>query len=120
MMTKILFAIALVAFIAVYFTFRQADESREFMKTAQKTQAIVLKKEERVTGQKNNRKEYWVTYSYTTRNQTHTTQELLEYADIWQNLRERQMTDIYYNRDKPNESHLALAFDRRMGKNGTR
>lgn len=115
MMTKAIFAIVLVAFIAVWFTFRQADTYREFLKKAEKTQGVVLKKEERATGQKNNRKELWITYSYDTRGRTHTAQELLEYPDLWQGIRQGHPVDIYYNRENPGESHLAMALDRRLG-----
>ena len=115
-MTKVVLAILSVVFLAVFFTMRQGEQYKEFMKTAEKTSAVLLKKEVRDNGQKNRRKEYWVVYSYNTRgNHSYTTREWLEYEDIWMELTEGQRVEVYFNKDKPNESHLAQAIERRIG-----
>lgn len=115
-MTKIAIALFVVLFVAAYFTLRQADQYKEFMKTAEKAQALIIKKEERATGQKNNRKEYWVTYNFSSPGgKTHTVQELVEYPDIWQGMRSGQAVAIYYNRNNASQSYLAASVDRRLG-----
>jgi len=115
MTTKITIAIVIVAFLAVFFTLRQGDQYKTFMKTAQKTNAVLLKKEERIIEPKTQRKQYWITYNYDTRGNTHTVQEYLEYEDLWKDLREGQSVQVYYNKDKPSESYFAPAIERRVG-----
>jgi hypothetical protein len=117
MTTKIVIAIILVISLAVYVTFRQGDESKKFLETAQKTQAIVLKKEERLADPKNQRKEYWVTYNFDTHRgmKTHTVQEFLEYDDIFKSMREGDRIDIYFDPENPSRSHIAASIERRVG-----
>ena len=114
MATRIVIAIIAVAFLAVYFTFHEDDRDEAFMETAQKATAQVVRKQERKLGAE--RREYWITYKYTTRGNTHIANERVEYPDIWQRLREGQAADIYVNREKPGDSRLALVVERRMGK----
>jgi 2-succinyl-5-enolpyruvyl-6-hydroxy-3-cyclohexene-1-carboxylate synthase len=114
-MTKILIAIAIFAAILVAVTLWQGDQYKAFMKTAQKTTAKIVAKDERVADPKTKRKEYWVTYSFDVADTHYTSQEQLEYIDIWQALRMSYPADIYYNRRQPSECHLASALDRRLG-----
>ena len=115
-MTKILIAIFIVAAIAIVVTQWQGDRYREFMKTAQKTSARIVEKEERIANPKNKRKEHWLIYTYETKDgMTHTAQELIEYDDIWQRLRPGYPIDIYYNPAQTGQSYVALVIERRMG-----
>ncbi len=117
MTTKIVIAIIVVISLAVYVTFRQGDEYKKFLETAEKTQGVVLKKEERVADPKNQRKEKWVTYNFDTHRgmKTHTAQELIEYDDIYQSIRSGDRIDIYFDPENPSRSHIAASIERRVG-----
>lgn len=115
-MTKILIVILIVVILAVVVTMRQGVHYREFMKTAEKVGGYIVSKEERRAGKKNTRKEYWVTYSYTDHTGIiHTTSSTIEYPDLWQHLRDGQAELVYYDKNNPSESYLAVVLDRRMG-----
>ncbi len=120
MTTKIVIAIIVVISLAVYVTFRQGDEYKKFLETAEKTQGIVLKKEERLTDPKNQRKENWITYNYDTHRgmKTHTAQEFIEYDDIYQSIRSGDRIDIYFDPENPSRSHIAASIERRVGMAG--
>ena len=113
-MTKILIAIAVVAALAVFATLWQGDRDRQFMKTAVRTTAKIIAKEERVADPKTKRKELWVTYGFSVGNTDYTSQEHIEYPDIWQGLRTSYPVDIYYNKAQPGECHLASVIERRL------
>jgi Protein of unknown function (DUF3592) len=117
MTTKIVIAIIIVLSLAVYVTFRQADEYKKFLETAQRTQAVVLKKEERLADPKNQRKEKWITYNFDTHRgrKTHTAQEFIEYDDIYQSIRQGDRIDIYFDPENPTRSHIAASIERRVG-----
>ena len=116
---KIALALFVVAFLAVFFTFRQGDQYEKFMETAEKTQGLIIKKEETIANPKSKRKEYWVVYKYITRGRySHTSREYVEYPDIWQKLRQGQKTEIYYNPKKPSQSYLAPVIERRLNITG--
>jgi hypothetical protein len=114
---KIAIAIILVVVLAVFFTFRQGDQYKKFLETAEKTRAVVLKVEERIADPKTRRTEHWVTYNFDTQQgrKTHTAQELLEYEDIWKMLRPGDRIDIYYDPQNPAKSYIAQAIERRVG-----
>ncbi|MFW0776415.1 MAG: DUF3592 domain-containing protein [Rickettsiales bacterium] len=118
---RIALALFVVAFLAVYFTFRQADVYDEFMETAEKTQGLVLKKEETIGNPKSKSKEHWVVYKYITRGRySHTSREYVEYSDIWRGLQQGQKIGVYYNPKKPSQSYLAPVIERRLGIAGKR
>ncbi|MDX2112767.1 MAG: DUF3592 domain-containing protein [Alphaproteobacteria bacterium] len=120
MTTKIVIAIIVVISLAVYVTFRQGDEYKKFLETAEKTHGVVLKKEERVADPKNQRKEKWVTYNFDTHRgmKTHTAQEFIEYDDIYQSIRSGDRIDVYYDPENPSRSHIAASIERRVGMAG--
>lgn len=105
----------LVMFVSAAVYLRQEDPYARFMESAEKTNALVVKKEERTVGD-DKKKEYWVVYRYRSKGgYSHTSREYVEYADIWQRLRQGQATEVYFNPKKPSESHLALSLERRLG-----
>jgi hypothetical protein len=114
-MNKILIAVLIVATVLLAVTLWQEDSYKEFMKTAEKTTARVISKDERVPDPKTKRKEYWVTYRFNIKNTSYTSQEQLEYIDIWQSLIPGYPVDVYYNRNQPSQCHLATALYRRLG-----
>lgn len=112
----VIIVVAVAVLLAVLAVVLQGKEYREFMKHAQKVNGEIVEREERIADQKTRRKEYWITYRYTDDKQvTHTTQALIEYEDIWKRLRRGQVEPIYYNKENPSESYLALVLDRRLG-----
>ena len=119
MTTKILIAIAVVAMLAVFFTMRQAKDYEKFLETAKATYGQLLEKEERIAEPKNKRMEYWITYSFTDPSDaTHNMQMSVEYQDWWQNLREGQSLEVYYDPVRPSENYPVELVNRRMGMAG--
>lgn len=115
-MTKFILALLLFVVIVIAINLFQGNRYKEFMKTADKTSGTLVRKEERLAEPKTKRKEYWAHYTYTDKaGNKYNKQELVEYPDIWTNLREHYSVDVYYNPKKPSESYLALLISRRLG-----
>ncbi len=93
----------------------QGNHYRNFLKTAQKTHAIITKKEDRVAEPKTKRVEHWVSYRYSVDGTDYVASVNVEYDDIWARLREGQDTMVYYSPARPQESHLELLIERRAG-----
>ncbi len=95
----------------------QADKFEAFLAQSERVEGSVISKQDVIKDPKNRRKEWTVTYRYSTRDgKEYTNEEAIEFQDLWQTYQASQKADVYYSKNSPHQSYLAEPMDRRLGR----
>ncbi len=112
-MSKILILLIFLLVVFLFLRF-QGNQYRDFVSASDKTYGIIIHKEELAKrADQPNRKEYVVVYSYSVSGVDYIGRDNVEYQDLWQDMKEEQKLEIYYLREKPDQSHPVILLDRR-------
>ena len=113
MLRLFLIALVIVALVLWVLTW-QGRQYKDFAKTAKRTTATVVRKDERLPRpDQPTRKEHWLIYSYQVGNTVYEGQEKMEFEDLWQSAAVGQEIEVYYSGAKPQVSHPVVVMDRR-------
>jgi hypothetical protein len=113
-MNKILL---IVLFLVVVFVIVrwQGKQYNDFLANSEKISGVIIKKEERVRrSDQPNRKEYFISYSYSVDGKEYVGSDNFEFRELWSEIREGQAVDINYLKSDPSQSHLYMLLKLRM------